>query len=474
MTFFEFYETLLNFVLFKLYSDIGVRFPLSVQSLGDEAAATGAGSTSSVLSANLCALTYALDSAKSGSAIRNAIAESVSGATTTDGGKKAAMDNDETKDTASKAKTSMKDKELIASVGAALSKLASEEKDSDDDGADEDDVDVAGPLKAALDSMADAQAKESLPGGTKNKNAAHAELDNDAVRRKGLFRGLVFFLSREIPRGYLELVCLAHGAKVVGWQGDDDGKSPIAMNDSSITHHICDRPRLPLQYDSLPKSREYVQPQWILDCANFMFLLPIARYAIGATLPPHLSPWVDNEEEGYKPAYAEEVNRLKNGEAVDLSVDVMDASAVKKQDREGHESDGAADLEKDAEAAEEQEGDEEDEEEEDEESEKARERREKKHRKEEKEAHDLAKTMMSRKASHLYDRMQHGIAQKSKKVEALQKKREEIEGKQKGVGSKSVLKQKVERLKKERKDVEDTYASSAGTMKKSKKRRTNK
>ena len=57
--------------------------------------------------------------------------------------------------------------------------------------------------------------------------------------------------------------------------------------------------------------------------------------------------------------------------------------------------------------------------------------------------------MMSRKASHLYDRMQHGIAQKSKKVEALQKKREEIEGKQRGAGSKSVLKQKVERLKKE-------------------------
>ena len=144
-----------------------------------------------------------------------------------------------------------------------------------------------------------------------------AGLEDDAVKRTRLFSGLTFFLSREIPRGYLELVLLAYGGKV-GWEGPN---SPIAVDDPSITHHLVDRPKLLPSYASLPQSREFVQPQWVLDCANFMFILPISKYAIGRELPPHLSPWVDDEEEGYKPAYAEEIERLKNGETVDMKDD---------------------------------------------------------------------------------------------------------------------------------------------------------
>lgn len=103
----------------------------------------------------------------------------------------------------------------------------------------------------------------------------------------------------------------------MGWEGPD---SPVTASDPSITHHVVDRPKLPSSYDSLPKSREFVQPQWVLDCANFLFLLPVAKYGVGVVLPPHLSPWVDDEEEGYKPAYAQEVERLINGEAVEEDV----------------------------------------------------------------------------------------------------------------------------------------------------------
>lgn len=80
---------------------------------------------------------------------------------------------------------------------------------------------------------------------------------------------------------------------------------------------------------------------------------------------------------------------------------------------------------------------------------------------------------MSRKASRLYGRMQRGIAQKKAGVEILHKRRKEIDrSKENDSGSKSVLKLKVERLKEERKEVEDAYAKTGGSMKKSKKHKS--
>jgi pescadillo protein len=295
-TFFEFYETLLHFVLYKLYTDLGVRYPLPAVEAGGEVK----GSTTHILGANLRSLTNAMNS--STGEITNLVSESIE-------------EKEAKKSTSKSKKDKKKEKELIKSVGAALNSI-NEESDSGDD-EEEDDVDVAGPLKAALESMANDEARASVPGGK-------LELDNDSLTRRRLFSGLTFFLSREVPRGYLELVCLAFGGKV-GWEGPN---SPISVNDPTITHHVVDRPKLPSSYNTLPKSREFVQPQWILDCTNFVFLLPIAKYSVGATLPPHLSPWVDNEEEGYKPAYAEEIERIKNGEPAtleDAETEEMDA-----------------------------------------------------------------------------------------------------------------------------------------------------
>ena len=468
-TFLEFYDTLLNFILYKLYSDIGVRYPFHVKDLGSEYI----GSTSARLGANLRALTKA--STQEGT-IGMIVSESV----------RAANQDDDGVMVANSKITKKKSKELVQSVAAALQTLPSDDDDDDEEEDMDDDVDVAGPLQAALENVVQEEARASLMGGNPSMNhAIRNEDDDEVLKRKCLFAGLTFFMSREVPRGYIELVALSFGAKV-GWEGTD---SPISMKDPSITHHIMDRPTIPSSYESsLPKSREYVQPQWILDCTNFVYLLPIARYGIGVTLPPHLSPWVDDEEEGYKPKYAEEIERLKNGEPID-----MDESTGENDNSLDHApmatSEQIEELvvgeDPDMEKVDDEEG-----EDDDDDSDAAKEKKEKKRKLEEEEAHRLAKTMMSRKASHLYGRMQHGLARKKAKVESLNQRRKElivdpkdkgkerdglgrliITGKEKDDTGKTANKLKVERLKEERKSVENTYNKTGGTMKKNKRTR---
>ncbi|KAL7578383.1 hypothetical protein ACA910_012784 [Epithemia clementina (nom. ined.)] len=463
MTFFEFYETLLDFVIYKLYSDIGLRYPFSIKDLGREIV----GSTSAILGANLQALTNVLQSSGS---IRNVVAESVQ--------KDAATKTNQTLPSVADEKTETK--KLLENVDKALKSIASSGGDQEDvDEEEEVEVDVSGPLKVALDEIAQERNRAIVPG-------SKVELDDDALKRKRLFQGLTFYLSREVPRGYLELVCLAYGGKV-GWDGEH---SLVAVDDPAITHHIVDRPKLLSSYNKLPKSREFVQPQWILDCANFMFLLPVERYVVGSTLPPHLSPWVDDDEEGYKPAYAEEIEKLKNGETIDRDVEqstaIVESAGAAADDGAKEATASSADGEQEEDVAKEQPEDDDQEPEQDDDDDddhhdsddnkrRKKQKLEKQREKEEKEAHELAKTMMSRKAANLYGKMQYGLARKQEKVDNLHRRRKEIggsssSGEKKGdaaaSGGKTVLKQKVERLKKERKDIEATYDNTGGTTRK--------
>uniref|UniRef100_A0A7N0VEJ5 Pescadillo homolog n=1 Tax=Kalanchoe fedtschenkoi TaxID=63787 RepID=A0A7N0VEJ5_KALFE len=129
------------------------------------------------------------------------------------------------------------------------------------------------------------------------------EDDEETKDCKSLFKDFKFYLSREVPRESLLFIIPAFGG-VVSWEGDG---SPLKESDQSITHQIVDRPT----QGHIFLSRDYVQPQWVFDCVNARLLLPTEAYMVGRVPPPHLSPFVDNEAEGYVPEYAETIKRLQ-------------------------------------------------------------------------------------------------------------------------------------------------------------------
>jgi len=57
-------------------------------------------------------------------------------------------------------------------------------------------------------------------------------------------------------------------------------------------------------------TREFVQPQWVFDCANEQMLIPTYKYAPGRQAPPHLSPFVREGKYNYVPERREELQAL--------------------------------------------------------------------------------------------------------------------------------------------------------------------
>ena len=70
---------------------------------------------------------------------------------------------------------------------------------------------------------------DSVAGG-----ALRVQDNDDAAICERLFKGLVFFLGREVPREQLLFVIRAFGG-VVAWQGEG---SPLQESDETITHQV--------------------------------------------------------------------------------------------------------------------------------------------------------------------------------------------------------------------------------------------
>ena len=84
------------------------------------------------------------------------------------------------------------------------------------------------------------------------------------------------------------------------------------------------------------KTKEFVQPQYLVDAVNNLLLLPTRPYKPGVAAPPHLSPFVDNEAAGYIPDRQREINTLAG---------VATPAAV--QESESEDESGEEEAEKD-------------------------------------------------------------------------------------------------------------------------------
>uniref|UniRef100_A0A182JUX6 Pescadillo homolog n=1 Tax=Anopheles christyi TaxID=43041 RepID=A0A182JUX6_9DIPT len=125
---------------------------------------------------------------------------------------------------------------------------------------------------------------------------------------KTLFKGLKFFLNREVPREPLVFIIRCFGGKV-SWDKTMFVGATFDESDETITHQIVDRPSLDKQHIS----RDYIQPQWVFDSVNQRRLLPTNKYFIGAVLPPHLSPFTSSNAR-YVPPEELALRKAEQGE----------------------------------------------------------------------------------------------------------------------------------------------------------------
>ncbi len=110
-------------------------------------------------------------------------------------------------------------------------------------------------------------------------------------KQKELFSSLIFLLNRETPVYSLQYLILSFGGI---FTLDEDVTSAQGLK---VTHHVMDRPLV----GKINTQREYVQPQWIVDSLNNLYLLPSHQYKPGMAPPPHLSPFINDSAEGYVP-----------------------------------------------------------------------------------------------------------------------------------------------------------------------------
>ncbi|KAG8812653.1 mRNA-binding ribosome synthesis protein nop7, partial [Serendipita sp. 399] len=201
--------------------------------------------------------------------------------------------------------------------------------------------------------------------------AAAAGMSSSSTGVTKLFEGLSFWLSRETPRGLLEFVIRSCGGKV-GWDATVGGGSPYDESSEVITHVVIDRPAVAppppasQQNDTgssvtveedgdaalKRQKRKYIQPQWVVDCINAGRILSEDKYERGKLLPPHLSPF--GEEQGAYQPDAEDGGVDGHGDTIMKGAQQEDESESESEEEEeevieGEELPDEEDEESDAE-----------------------------------------------------------------------------------------------------------------------------
>eukprot|EP00466_Bigelowiella_natans_P001198 jgi/Bigna1/54784/estExt_Genewise1Plus.C_430031 len=367
VTFLQFYATLVRFINYKLYYDLGLRYPPVLEEHRDREGA--------YLSA------MKLEE-KRGDGEQEEDEE--------EDGEDGEMEEEEEEEEEGE-RAEMK-KKMQAKEEEEEEEEAEEAAAAESEAAIETSILNAAKAAAAAP-MTDTPAS-SLPGRPSNWEAEESIC---------IFSGLKFLLGREVPHEVLEFVILAGGGEVFR----EGLASREQAMDESITHQIVDRPRQQLTLFT----RQYAQPQWVFDSFNVRALLPIQYYQPGAKLPPHLSPFVDDEREGYIPRQREVLRSWggKVGGAPPAPKEGEEADDAKREvDREDeNEADATSTSLGDETSA----------------------RKRGRDESAQKSGEDLAKIMMTNKTRRLYDRMKYGEARKEEKNEELRKKRQKLEKK---------------------------------------------
>jgi pescadillo protein len=111
------------------------------------------------------------------------------------------------------------------------------------------------------------------------KEEEEEEEEEEEDTSRNLFKGFVFYVSREVQWEASVLSILSFGGRVERY----DESNPL------ITHTVIDRPSYPRK-TRLP-DREYIQPQWLFDSVNKRERQPCHLYEMGTELPFHYSPF---------------------------------------------------------------------------------------------------------------------------------------------------------------------------------------
>ncbi|NXO55386.1 PESC protein, partial [Aramus guarauna] len=148
-----------------------------------------------------------------------------------------------------------------------------------------------------------------VEGETAEQLDARKKEQEALEKHKKLFEGLRFFLNREVPREPLAFIIRCFGGQV-SWDKSLCIGATYDVSDPSITHQIVDRPRVERQV----VGRYYLQPQWVFDSVNAKLCLPVADYFPGVMLPPHLSPFVTEQEGDYVPPEKLKLLAMQRGE----------------------------------------------------------------------------------------------------------------------------------------------------------------
>ncbi|KAK4545563.1 mRNA-binding ribosome synthesis protein nop7 [Oleoguttula mirabilis] len=320
-TFVEFYTTLLSFVNFRLYTSIGLVYPPRFDAKSEEQGA------------ELAAIQLEVQSGNADADMQDVTATQTNEKAQTEADRLLSLPDAEPS-------------EEPQTNGDAAAEPVDGETETQDTSTTLDQF-------ASLDPKADTLLQPSLTA--------------DASTASKLFESFTIFLSRETPRHPLEFILKAFGCKRVGWDTSlGEPGAYCSEDDKRITHQIVDRPDIPLPSPPLTdgeadmedgeggavvrKSNErvpgrtYIQPQWVWDSINAGQLQRADLYAPGATLPPHLSPWVKAKRGEYDPtvplAEQETAAEVEAAEAEEDEVDEEDADDALAEASEGEEIDG--------------------------------------------------------------------------------------------------------------------------------------